>query len=146
MGGFQVQRTGGAGHCRSHHRPYRGRKIAHVERVATLTAQSRDPARPEIVRKLAVQELERLKDREFGPSEDEINAFNGAVQDAKDALKNFVLLESKLRELFQKAKEELDDLRKNTLGNGSMDHELAQSWIVSAQKKFDLILKEAGTK
>lgn len=121
-------------------------KISHAERVATLTAQSRDSARPEVIRRLAKQELSRLETHTFGPSDDEISAFNSAVRDAKAALEDFMLLESKLRDLFRESKGKLDDLRKNTLGNGSMDHKLATSWIEGTQKKFDLILKEAGTK
>ena len=38
-------------------------KAAYAERVETLTAQSLDPARPEILRKLAGKELDRLQDR-----------------------------------------------------------------------------------
>ena len=50
-------------------------KAAHAERVETLTAQSEDPARPEILRKLARKELERIQGYTFGPSEDETAAF-----------------------------------------------------------------------
>ena len=50
-------------------------KAAHAERVETLTVQSQDPARPEILRKLAGKELERIQGRTFGPSEYETAAF-----------------------------------------------------------------------
>lgn len=119
-------------------------KQAQAEMVATLTAQSQDSARPEVIRRLAKQELSRLETRTFGPSDDEINAFNGAVRDASVALGDFIHLESKLRELFQKAKEELDDLRKNTLGNTSRDWELARNRLERTQKELDRVLREVG--
>jgi len=64
------------------------------ERAATLTAQSRDMTRPEVVRKLAQQELDRLQERTF-----------------------------------------------DTLGNGTLDDELARRRLASEQRAFDLLGK-----
>lgn len=70
------------------------------ERAATLTAQSRDMTRPEVVRKLAQQELDRLQERTFEPTADEAAAFATATKDAQAALRDFVSVKEKLRILF----------------------------------------------
>lgn len=106
------------------------------ERNATLTAQSKDMSRPEVVRKLAVQELSRLQERVFEPTADETTAFDSAIQDAEAALRDFVATKRKLRDLFEQANGELKTARANTLGDGSRDDELARRHLVSEQKSF----------
>lgn len=71
-------------------------KAAHAERVETLIVQSEDPARPEILRKLAGKELERIQGRTFGPSEDETAAFDVAMSEANAALREFGKTATKL--------------------------------------------------
>lgn len=56
------------------------------ERANILTRQSVDPARPEIVRRLALQELEQLQVRPYCASEDEAAAFAAEMQNALEAL------------------------------------------------------------
>lgn len=107
------------------------------ERVATLTAQSRDPARPEIVRKLAAQELERLKLVAFTPSEDETTAFAEATETARAALRDARRVRGQLRDLFVEAGRELDALRAGTLGDQARDVELADRRLDGTQKNFD---------
>ena len=107
------------------------------ERTATLTAQSRDMTRPEVVRKLAVQELDRLQERIFEPTADEVTAFNSAMADAQAALRDFVAVKEKLRTLFGEADQQLKTMRAGTLGDGSRDDELARRHLGGEQKAFD---------
>lgn len=118
-------------------------KQAHAEMVATLTAQSRDPARPEIVRRLAAQELERLKDRKIGPTKDELAAFNSAMKDAEIALDDPMKIEGKLQGVFEEATATLKKMRTETLGNSSHDPDLARNWIEGDKKRFGTICMEA---
>ncbi len=111
------------------------------ERTATLTAQSRDIARPEVVRKLAVQELDHLQERTFEPTADETAAFATAMEDAKAALLDFVATKGKLQELFGEANQQLKMLRASTLGDGSRDDELARRHLDGEQKAFDRLGK-----
>lgn len=111
------------------------------ERTATLTAQSKDPARPEIVRRLAQQELERLQERRFEPTEAEIAAFDTAVQDARDALRDARAVRQQLRELFAAADKELSALRGSTLGDQVRDIGLAERHIEGAQQAFDRFMQ-----
>ena len=111
------------------------------ERIAILTAQSRDIARPEVVRKLAVQELDRLQERIFEPTADEVVAFNSAMADAQAALRDFVSVKEKLRTLFGEANQQLKTLRGDTLGNGALDDELARRRLAGEQRSFDLLGK-----
>ena len=111
------------------------------ERTATLTAQSRDMTRPEVVRKLAQQELDRLQERIFEPTADEVSAFNSAMADAQAALRDFVSVKEKLRALFGEANQQLKTLRGDTLGNGTLDDELARRRLASEQRAFDLLGK-----
>lgn len=111
------------------------------ERTATLTAQSRDMTRPEVVRKLAQQELDRLQDRIFEPTADEVAAFNSAMADAQAALRDFVSVKEKLRTLFGEANQRLKALRGDTLGNGALDDELARRHLDGEQKSFDRLGK-----
>lgn len=111
------------------------------ERTATLTAQSRDMTRPEVVRKLAQQELDRLQERIFEPTADEVAAFNSAMADAQAALRDFVSVKEKLRALFGEANQQLKTLRGDTLGNGTLDDELARRRLASEQRAFDLLGK-----
>lgn len=111
------------------------------ERTATLTAQSRDIARPEVVRKLAQQELDRLQEHIFEPTADEVAAFNSAIADAQAALRDFVSVKEKLRTLFGEANQQLKTLRAGTLGDGSRDDELARRCLDGEQKVFDRLEK-----
>lgn len=111
------------------------------ERTATLTAQSKDMNRPEVVRKLAVQELSRLQERTFAPTADETTAFDSAMQDAEAALRDFVSVKEKLRTLFGEANQQLKTLRGDTLGNGTLDDELARRHLDGEQRAFDLLGK-----
>lgn len=111
------------------------------ERTATLTTQSRDPNRPEVVRQLAQKELERMQERAFAPTENETTAFDSAMQDAEAALRDFVATKRKLRDLFEQASGELKTMRANTLGDGSRDAELARRHLDGEQRAFDLLGK-----
>lgn len=111
------------------------------ERTATLTTQSRDPARPEVVRKLALQELSRLQECTFALTADENTAFDSAMRDAEAALRDFVATKRKLRDLFEQANGELKTMRANTLGDGSRDDELARRHLDGEQRAFDLLGK-----
>lgn len=111
------------------------------ERTATLTAQSRDMARPEVVRKLAQQELDRLQECTFEPTADEAAAFAAATKDAQAALRDFVSVKDKLRILFGEANQQLKTMRSDTLGDSSRDDELARRHLASEQRAFDLLGK-----
>lgn len=110
-------------------------------RTATLTTQSRDPARPAVVRKLAAQEIDRLQERTFEPSVDETAAFAAAMQDAEAALRDFTATEIRLRDLFEQASGELKTMRAGTLGSGPKDPELARRHLDGEQKAFDRLGK-----
>lgn len=111
------------------------------ERTATLTAQSRDMARPEVVRKLAQQELDRLQERTFAPTSGETDTFDSAMGDARAALWDAVTVQGQLRDLFAAANKELSALRTSTLGNSSCDDELARRHLDGEQRAFDLLGK-----
>lgn len=115
------------------------------ERTATLTAQSRDPDRPEIVRKLAGQELARMQGRTFGPTETEVAAFNTAMADARSALSDFATVKAQLRELFEEAGKEVKSMRAATLGNQSRDDDLARRWLEGVQQGFDRLVRKGGS-
>ena len=110
-------------------------KAAHAERVETLTAQREDPARPEILRKLAGKELERIQGRTFGPSEDETAAFNAAMNDAYTALREVQKTETKLQGLFEAAKDELQAMKNGTYVN--RDPLLSKRALAGRQEAFD---------
>ena len=105
------------------------------ERTATLTAQSRDPAHPPVVRQLAQQELSRLQGHTFEPSPTEIAAFDAAMRDARDAL----------RDLFAEANKALSALRAGTLGDQSRDVELAERRLDGEIRSFGLLGKTGRT-
>lgn len=107
------------------------------ERTTTLAAQSRDPTRPEVVRKLAQQELERLQERVFEPTTDEAAAFADAIEDARAALKDVTTVRGQLKNLFEGANRELDTLRARTLGDQSRDIELAGRHLDREKTSFD---------
>ncbi len=111
------------------------------ERTATLTAQSRDPARPPVVRQLAQQELDRLQEHIFEPTSDETAAFAAVMETAEAALRDFVATKRKLRDLFEQASGELKTMRANTLGDGSRDAELARRHLDGEQCSFELLGK-----
>lgn len=111
------------------------------ERTATLTAQSRDMTRPEVVRKLAQQEFDRLQERIFEPTSAETAAFAAAMEDAQAALRDFISVKEKLRTLFGEANQQLKTMRADTLGDGSRDDELARRHLASEQRAFDLLGK-----
>ncbi len=119
-----------------------GRQIA--ERRTMLEAQSRDPARPEIIRKLALQELERTKSRTFTPTEDETAAFTAAMADAQTALRDAIALKVKLSDLFSEANVEIRTMRANTLGNQRFDIDLAQRHLDVGQQAFDRLCRRAA--
>lgn len=111
------------------------------ERTATLTTQSRDPARPEVVRKLASQELERLQKRTFAPAEDEVATFNSAIEDAQAALRDVRKVNGQLQDLFTEANKALSTLRARTLGNQSRDVDMSERHLAGEQRAFDLLGK-----
>lgn len=111
------------------------------ERTTVLVAQSRDPARPEVVRKLAQQELGRLQDRTFEPTPDETAAFDAAVHDARDALRDARTVHKQLRDLFVEADKALSSLRAGTLGDQSRDVELAERRLDGEERSFSMLGK-----
>lgn len=111
------------------------------ERTATLTTQSQDMARPEVVRKLAQQELDRLQERTFAPTSGETDTFDSAMGDARAALQDAVTVQGQLRDLFAAANKELSALRASTLGNSSCDSELARRHLDGEQRAFNLLGK-----
>lgn len=111
------------------------------ERTAMLTAQSKDPARPEVVRKLAVAELERLQERVFEPTKDENAAFSSAMDDAQDALLDARAVRGQLRDLFAEAEKALSSLRAGTLGDQNRDAELAGRRLDGERRAFELLGK-----
>ena len=119
-------------------------KAAHAERVEALTAQSQDPARPEVLRKLAVRELEQMKGRTFGPSEDETAAFYSTLSDAQAALHEAAKAKSKLEELFEAAKVELRKMRTEAYENNTRDTILSERRIESRREDFDRLSEEAA--
>lgn len=107
------------------------------ERTTALVAQSRDLARPEVVRRLALQELERLQSRTFEPTPDERAAFDAAMDDAKAALRDARTVRGQLRDLFTEADKVLSALRGGTLGDQHRDVELAGRHLDGEQRAFD---------
>ena len=110
-------------------------------RIDTLVAQSRDPARPEVVRKLALQELSRLQERVFEPTADENTAFNSAMEDAQAALRDVRKVNGQLQDLFTEANKALSALRAGTLGNQSRDVDMSERHLAGEQRAFDLLGK-----
>ena len=115
------------------------------ERTATLTAQRRDPARPPVVRQLAQQELSRLQGHTFEPSPTEIAAFDAAMRDARDALRDAQTVRGQLRDLFAEANKALSALRAGTLGDQSRDVELAERRLDGEIRSFGLLGKTGRT-
>lgn len=111
------------------------------ERTTVLISQSRDPARPSVVRQLARQELDRLQEQSFEPTADESATFAAAVEDAQAALRDIRTVRQQLRDLFGAASGELKALRASTLGNSSCDDELAGRHLDGEQRAFDLLGK-----
>lgn len=91
------------------------------------------------MRKLAVQELNRLQELTFAPSEDEAVAFAEAMENARSALKDTVRVKGQLRSLFAEASRELGALRAGTLGDQTRDTDLAERRLDGEQKSFDFI-------
>lgn len=111
------------------------------ERTTALVAQSRDLARPEVVRRLALQELERLQSRTFEPTPDERAAFDAAMDDAKAALRDARTVHKQLRDLFVEADKALSALRAGTLGDQSRDVELAERRLDGEERSFSMLGK-----
>ena len=118
-------------------------KAAHVEQVETLTAQSMDQTRPEVLRKLAVRELEQMKGRTFGPSEDETAAFYSTLSDAQAALHEAAKAKAKLEELFEAAKVELRRMKAKAYEENARDTNLAKRWIESRREDFDRLSEKS---
>lgn len=116
-------------------------RAAADERIVMLTDQSKDPARPEVVRKLAVAELERLQGRTIEPTADEISAFSAAMDDARAALRDARTLQRQLQDLFAEANKALSTLRAGTLGDQSRDAELAGRRLDGERRAFELLGK-----
>ena len=112
---------------------------AAAERVDILTRQSADPARPEIVRRLALQELEQLQVRTYGASEDEAAAFAAEMQNALDALDGARETGSKLSAALKAAAAEVDKIRAECNGFGDLG--LVQNWLDGDQRRFDALGK-----
>lgn len=109
------------------------------ERADILTRQSTDPARPDIVRRLALQELEQLQSRTYGASEDEAAAFAAEMQNALDALDGAREAGSKLSVALKAAAAEVDEIRAEC--NGFGDIGLVPNWLAGDQRRFDALGK-----
>lgn len=112
-------------------------RAAADERAATLLRQSQDPDRPPIVRQLAAQELERSRGRVIEPTDGETEAFAAAMNGAREALRDARTVQSRLRDLFAAANDELCALRDKTLGRNGLDASLTERHLDSAQRDFD---------
>lgn len=109
------------------------------ERADILTRQSVDPARPEIVRRLALQEFEQLQARTYCASEDEAAAFSAEMRNALDALDGARATGSKLSAALKAAAAEVDKIRAECNGFGDLG--LVQSWLDGDQRRFDALGK-----
>ena len=119
-------------------------KAAHVERVETLTAQSIDLGRPKVLRKLDARELEQMKGRTFGPSEDETAAFYSTLSDAQTALREAAKAKTNLEELFEAAKVELRKMRNEAYENNTRNTILSKRRIESRREEFDRLSEAAA--
>ena len=108
---------------------------ADIERADILARQSADPARNDVVRKIAVQELERLQARTYGANEDETAAFDAEMRNALDALEGAREVGQKLRKALKMAEKEVDSIRLECVGFG--DLALAQNWLDGDRRRFD---------
>lgn len=109
------------------------------ERADILIRQSTDPVRPEIVRRLALQELEQLQARTYGASEDEAAAFAAEMRNALDALDGARETGSKLSAALKTAAAEVDKIRAECNGFGDLG--LVQNRPDGDQRRFDALGK-----
>lgn len=96
------------------------------ERVELLTSQSVDPARPDVVRRLAAAELEKVKAAPaIGPTQAERAAFDAELEQAQEALQEAQTTRKKLYDALTEAKRELETIRTNSFADTAKDTELA---------------------
>lgn len=113
-------------------------KTAAAERVELLTRQSVDPARPNVVRRLAVAELEKAKAvPAIGPTQEEKAAFDAEMEQAREALQEIRITRQKLYDVLTEAKRELETIRTSSFADAAKDTELAAGWLESRQRDFN---------
>lgn len=111
---------------------------AAAERIELLTQQSIDPARPDVVRRLAVAELEKAKAAPaIGPAQEEKAAFDAEMEQAREALQEIRITRQKLHDVLTEAKRELETIRTSSFADAAKDTELAAGWLESRQRNFN---------
>lgn len=111
---------------------------AAADRIAALEERSGDPERPEAVRRLALRELEQVREQTFTLSEDEREAFAAVLEEVETAQRDAGRVQSELMDVLGKAREELNRIRKAaySIGDGGGDLDLIKNWTEHAKNDF----------
>lgn len=113
-------------------------------RAAELTAIIGDPARSETIRRMAQAELDGLKCQTYEPSTVEKEAFDDAVSELEQAAADAKALQTKLSGLLTEARDELEEIRKNTIHDPANNIDIFAGWPAGLRRDFAAMLARAG--
>lgn len=114
-------------------------------RAAELEAQINDTTRPQTVRRMAENELSRLRGRNYGPTDEERELFGQSVAEVQTAINDAQRVRGELEELIRAAKGALEVIRVERYKD--MDLQIVRNRADDLRRDFDkMFLRTAGVK
>lgn len=108
-----------------------------AERLAELQKRCADTETSETVKKMAMIEMNQIKERLYTTTDFELDTINYELDTMAQAIEDGRQIAKKLRESVWNATEEINKVKAETYGNEGKDFNLADHWLEDADKKVD---------
>lgn len=120
------------------HQRIESEREAAADRIIALEKRSEDLGRPDAVRRLAMRELEQVREQTFTPSEEEREAFAAVLEEVETAQRDAGQVQRELLDVLREAREELNRIKKAaySIGDGGGDLSLIRKWTENAKGDF----------
>lgn len=115
-----------------------------TDRAAELTAIIKDPARSATIRRMAQGELDALAEKTYAPTPSETAAFDAAIAEGEQALKDADALRCKMIDQLREAKTMLEEPGKETVFRPDGGIDIRRRWLDGEKEHFAAMLARVG--
>lgn len=110
-------------------------------RAAELRGTIADTERSATVRRVAQAELDELAARSYAPTSAEREAFDAAIAEAEQALKDADALRDRMIDQLRKARAELDELSRETVHKPDGGLDIRRRWLDGERQAFAMMTR-----
>lgn len=112
-----------------------------ADRAAELAVITANPARSETVRRMAQAELDVLAAKAYAPTTAERAAFDAAIAEAEQALKDADALRCRMIDQLREARAALDELSRETVHKPDGGIDIRRRWLNGEKEHFAAMIR-----